>query len=62
MDDILCPLLNREIAAGLCYEIAAEAHEFFKPDALKDAMRETGRTREGVAEFCAACPHFPLGS
>lgn len=39
-----CPLYNKEIAAGLCYDINLERFHYFNTDSVKSAIIETGKS------------------
>jgi hypothetical protein len=55
-----CPLLQRAIAQGLCLDINYQRLRWVKPDVLKDAQQETGKTVEQISSICEACPNQPL--
>lgn len=57
-----CPLLGRQIAEGYCLEINYVRVGLFKPDALRDAMKTTGRTIAEVSDICRRCPNQPLSA
>jgi hypothetical protein len=55
-----CPLLNRQIAEGLCLDINYERLRLFNAGVLSDAQRETGKTLEEINGICEVCPNQPL--
>jgi len=55
-----CPLLKRDIEQGLCLDINFQRLKYCKPDVLKDAQQETGKTFEEISSICEACPNQPL--
>ena len=59
-DGWYCPLLQRDIEQGLCLDINFQRLKYFKPDVLKDAQREAGKTIEEISSICEACPNQPL--
>lgn len=54
------PLYNKEIAAGLCYDINLERFHYFNTDSVKSAIIETGKSREQIDFICDNCSNFPL--
>jgi hypothetical protein len=56
-----CPLLNRDIAEGLCMDINLQRIGMFNSSDLTDLRKETGLTLEEVNAVCDTCPHLPLG-
>jgi hypothetical protein len=55
-----CPLLQREIAEGLCLDINYQRLQFCKADVLTEAQQETGKTVQEISLICEACPNQPL--
>lgn len=50
----LCPLLNREIESGYCYDIIMVAYGFIIPSVIKDKIVEN------AADICDGCPFNQL--
>ncbi len=49
-NEYMCPLLNRVIDDGLCYDINMVAYGFIKPDILDDKIE-----REEAKTICDNC-------
>jgi len=49
-----CPLLDKEISEGYCYDINMVAYGLIKPSAIDDELPV------GAAEVCEECPHTQL--
>ncbi len=50
----LCPLVNREIPGGYCYDIIMVAYGYIKPSAIDDEIPEN------TADICGKCPFNQL--
>ncbi len=57
-----CPLIGRQIAEGYCLDINYQRVGLFKPDVLKDAMKITKLSVDGVSNICRSCANQPLTS
>jgi len=54
-DDVYrCPLLDREISEGNCYDVNMVAYGYIKPSAIEDNLPN------GASEICEKCPHTQL--
>ena len=52
-----CPLLNRLICVGLCYDIQMIRHMTIKPEVIKDNFSFTDANR-----LCVDCPFNQLST
>jgi len=50
-----CPLLNREIDQGYCYDITMVAYGFIKPEILEDKLN-----RDEAKKICDICCYNEL--
>jgi len=55
-----CPLLNKEIKEGYCYEVNYKRLGCFKPDALREVKMRTGKSTEQISQVCENCPNNPF--
>ena len=57
-----CPLLDKEIEAGLCMDLNYELIHFLKSGAgpVDDFKLRTGKTAEEISKVCESCPNYPL--
>jgi hypothetical protein len=55
-----CPLLDRDIAEGLCLDINYELLNIAALGLIAEIRQETGKSAEEVSSTCEACPNQPL--
>ncbi len=49
--EYMCPILNRAIDDGYCYDITNAAYGMMKMEALEDKI-----DRDAALKYCEACP------
>ena len=58
--DWFCPLLNKEIEDGYCYDVNYQRLGCFKPDVLLEVKLRTGKSTEQISQVCDNCLNNPL--